>query len=675
MVRAALEEVGLDELVDTAVLLASELCDNAVLHGGTEFEVAIAVKQDETTITVTDQGPGPLELHMARPRIGRAATHGRGLMLIERLATAWGTRHDTGGHHRTWFTLRVGEPDAPAEPTHRQPPGPLLEQPPEWPTAQTVRWLLHVPTTLTARLDLPVLVTELLRRLCEVVDADGADVSVDYGDGSPLQELACYGRPSEPPRPLEPHELSGPPEPRELPGEVRPVIGVRLALRGPLRGTLRLTPRVKSRTTVELAELAAQRIALAVESEWLHGADHRRKAWMTYLAETSELLAQSLDIELTVAVVPQLVVPRLGRWCAVHLVDEQGSLRLAALTHADEDAIPVLRTRLDTNRADQVREQLAGVLRRPGGSVGISAPSDGVAVALTARGQPLGALTVGRLSNRPHSPEEVALISDLARRASLAIDNARTTAMHIQTSQALQQALLPRQLPVAHGIEFAAEYLPVSTGSDVGGDFYDVLALGSGRWLTSVGDVCGKGARAAARTGLVRDVLRVLVSDGRSPQRAIELLNDVMMEAGDPQQFCTLATALISYSTNDDGPGLGVELVLAGHEQPLLVRADGSVELIGEHGTAVGLVRDVTPTCTRHRLWPGDALVTYTDGVTERRRGLELFGRDRLVQTVAAAAGGSATTLVAAVRSAVETFSADPRRDDIAVLVVRAAPR
>jgi phosphoserine phosphatase RsbU/P len=667
MVRAALEEAGLDELVDTAVLLASELCDNAVLHGGTEFEVAVAVTQDEMTITVTDQGPGPLELHMARPRVGRAATHGRGLMLIERLATAWGTRHDVGGHHRTWFTLRAGEPATPARSADRSPPGPLLEleQPPQWPSAQAVRWLLHVPTTLTAWLDLPMLVTELLRRLCEVVDADGADVSVDYGDGSALRELASYGRPPEPPKPL---------EPREPPGEVRPVMRVRLALTAPLRGTLRLTPRAKSRTTVELAELVAQRIALAVESEWLRGADHRRRAWMTYLAETSELLAQSLDVGLTVAVVPQLVVPRLGRWCAVHLVDEQGSLRLAALTHADEDSIPMLRTRLDLSRDDQVRAQLARVLRRPGGAGGISAPSNGVAVALTARGQPLGTLTVGRLSNRPHSLEEVALISDLARRASLAIDNARTTAMHIQTSQALQQALLPRQLPDARGIEFAAEYLPASTGSDVGGDFYDVLDLGSGRWLTSIGDVCGKGARAAARTGLVRDVLRVLVSDGRSLQRAIKLLNDVMMEAGDPQQFCTLATALISYST-DDGPGLGVELVLAGHEQPLLVRADGSVELIGEHGTAVGLVRDVTPTCTRHLLWPGDALVTYTDGVTERRRGLELFGQDRLVQTVAAAAGGSATTLVVAVRSAVEAFSTDPRRDDIAVLVVRAAPR
>jgi len=135
---------------------------------------------------------------------------------------------------------------------------------------------------------------------------------------------------------------------------------------------------------------------------------------------------------------------------------------------------------------------------------------------------------------RPHTPEDVALVGDIARRASLAIDNARNTAAHIATSQALQKALLPRALPAGPGIEFAAEYLPASTGSDVGGDFYDVLDIDSTHWLASVGDVCGKGARAAARTGMVRDVLRVLIREGRSLTRAVELLNDVMMDAGDP---------------------------------------------------------------------------------------------------------------------------------------------
>lgn len=122
------------------------------------------------------------------------------------------------------------------------------------------------------------------------------------------------------------------------------------------------------------------------------------------------------------------------------------------------------------------------------------------------------------------------------------------------------------------------------------------------------------------------------------------------------------------------GPtGLLVELVLAGHLQPVVVRADGSAELIGRFGTALGLVERVTVKCTRHRLAPGDTLLVYTDGVTERRRGQEQFGSDRLLQAAAAAASRPPAALVAAVRVAVERFSTDVRDDDIALLAVRAA--
>jgi len=655
MLRAALEEAGIEELVDVVLLLGSELSDNAVLHAGTEFEVGIVVGETEVTVIVTDQGPGPLELHLALPRTGRAATHGRGLLLVERLAAEWGTRHDSMGRHQTWFVVR--RPGAP-EP---KPGGHLAVSGIgvtgtgvtgiQWPQPATARWLLHIPAGLAGVIELPVLAAELLRRLCELGGAEYAEVLVEYGDGLPARQLASVG----------------------LLAEDEPTLmQIRLPVQEPLRGVLRLLPGEPSATVAELAELTAQRVALSVESEWLRGADQRRRSWMSYLADTSELLAQSLDVELTVAVVPQLVVPRLGLWCAVHLVDENVGLRLAALTHAQEDAMPRLRALLEAPGPGRHRAQLAAMLRRMEGPTGIGVPADSFAVPLTARGRPLGTLIVGRGPERAHSPEEIALICDLARRVSLAIDNAQVTAAHIETSQALQQALLPRELPAAEGAEFAAEYLPASTASDVGGDFYDVLTLDPGRWLVSIGDVCGKGARAAARTGLVRDVLRVLVQDGRPLPRAIQLLNSVMLDGNNPEQFCTVAAALVSSPPDGGRPGLGVELVLAGHDRPVVVRANGTVELVGEYGTAVGLVADVQPICSRHWLDPGDVLVAYTDGVTERRRGGELFGQQRLVDVLAAAAGRSAIELVGVVRTAIEGFSADPRRDDVALLAVRA---
>jgi phosphoserine phosphatase RsbU/P len=661
MLRRAMAEAGLvdpaeEDLVDTVLLLASELCDNATLHAGTEFEVELSITEDAVYVAVTDHGAGPLELYLAqpRPRFGRAATHGRGLMLVEQLATSWGTRHERDGTHRTWFSMSRGKADQGVEQL-----GELVvvddvgEPLPEWPDTDQVRQLLHVPAALGVRLDMPALVAELARRLREVLRADGVSVDVDHGDGSGAFQLAQDGA-----------------EPSSLPGA--PAVEIGLPLSSPLRGVLRILPGAGSTVAPELAELTAQRIALAVEMDWLRTADLRRRAWMAYLADASELFGQTMDVELVVALVPQVVVPRLGQWCAVHLLDDGGQLRLAALTHAADDSIPDLRAALDPAPPAELHRQLTDILRGSAATAWFSEPTDGIALGLTARARPIGALVVGRPAQRPHSPEDVALIGDIARRASLAIDNARNTAAHIATSQALQKALLPRALPVAPGVEFAAEYLPASTGSDVGGDFYDVLDLDSTRWLASVGDVCGKGARAAARTGMVRDVLRVLIREGRPLTRAVELLNDVMMDAADPSQFCTLAVAMITRPPGGQ-PGLTVELVLAGHPQPVLVRAGGRTELVGEYGTAAGLTRQLRLTATRHHLDAGDTLLAYTDGVTERRAGREQFGPDRLLAAAATAAGQPGPQLIAAVRSAVEAFSHSPRSDDIALLAIRAA--
>jgi serine phosphatase RsbU (regulator of sigma subunit)/anti-sigma regulatory factor (Ser/Thr protein kinase) len=672
IVRRALVESGLNTegddaaLVDTVLLLASELCDNAVLHAGTEFEVEVEVRADEVLVTVTDHGAGPLELYLSspRPRFGRAATHGRGLMLLDRMATAWGTRHGRGGH-RTWFSVsrRPGEsnpldgagPDASSGAIVDPAAGNGVDGVSTslaLPEADQVSRLLRVPAALGARLEMSALVTELIRRLREVVGAEWVGIEVDRGDGSGTSTVAEDG--------VEPGSGTGV---REFP----------LPLTAPLRGALRIVAGAGAPVNPEIAELTGHRVALAVETDWLREADLRRRAWMAYLADASELLGQTMDTELVVALVPQVVVPRLGEWCAVLLLDEAGRLRLTALTHAADESIPDLRSSLEPPPAELGR-QLADILSGSASTAWFSEPTDGIAVALSARSRPIGALVVGRPERRAHTPEDVALVGDIARRASLAIDNARTTAAHIATSQALQQALLPRALPVAPGVEFAAEYLPATTGSDVSGDFYDVLDLDATHWLATIGDVCGKGARAAARTGMVRDVLRVLGREGRTLTRALELLNDVMMDVADPSQFATVAVAMVSRSLEDRPGGLTVDLVLAGHPQPVLVRADGRAELVGEFGTAVGLTRTLRLTATRHHLGEGDTLLAYTDGVTERRVGREQYGSDRLLAAAAQGAGQSAARLVAAVRTSVRAWSTQPRGDDIALLAIRAVP-
>jgi serine phosphatase RsbU (regulator of sigma subunit) len=651
---------GHDEpgFADDVVLLTSELCENAVLHAGTAFDLAVVADGDEVTVAVTDRGPGALELHLAEPRAryGRAATHGRGLALIAQLATTWGTRHDVDGRHTVWFTV-ARRPGSAAEPAAD--PAPEHER--TWAAAEQARWLLHVPASLARRLDPVDLVRELAGRLRDLADATTVVVEVDHSDGSGTRELARAGDPA--------------PEQSTAPASV---LDVPLPTTTGLHGTIRLVLRegADAARARELTELIAGRIAITAESQWLRDVDQRRRAWTTYLAEASELLGQSLDPDLTVALVPQLVVPRLGTWCAVLLPEPARRLRLAAIAHADENRLPELRAVLDPDGLPgpppQLRARLAAAARGAAPSW-FSDPADGVAVGLRTAGASAGVLLVGRPQGRSHTPEDLLLIDDLARRAALALHNAQTVGEHVRVSQTLQAALLPRALPEVPGIEFAAKYLPASTGADVGGDFYDIVTISTDRWLVTIGDVCGKGARAAARTGLVRDVLRALVREGRSLIQAIETLNDVMVEAGDPQQFCTLAAAVLSRASHEGRPALTVELVLAGHAQPLVVRADGTTELIGRFGTALGLVETLDLPCTQHVLAQGDTLLLYTDGVTECRRGPDQFDDDRLRQA-AAAAGTSAAGLVATVLEAAQSFATDARSDDIALLAVRAEP-
>jgi serine phosphatase RsbU (regulator of sigma subunit)/anti-sigma regulatory factor (Ser/Thr protein kinase) len=631
-VRTALGDARLDELADDAVLLTSELCENAVLHAGTGFTVEVVAAGTELTVAVTDHGSTPMELRRVVPPApgSRRETNGRGLMLVDSVATVWGSQHDGEGH-RVWFTLRATA----APPTPDTPRAPADTA---WPDPATARWLLHLPAGAEP---LPVLLTELVRRLCDVLSAPGASVWLDNETGA-TSLARCGGDGGKPP------------------------VTVALPLAPPTTGRLVVHTDVPG--AADLAALTAQRIALAVETHQLRSADRERWLWMTYLAEASEMFGNSLDVRLTAAIVPQVLVPRLGRWCALHLFNERGRLTLEALTHVDENLLPVLRSDL-TPVTDDVGA-LTVLLEDGAEAAGLGAPLDGIAVPLRVRGATIGTISVGRPPDRAHRPEELLMLTELARRAAQAIDNAQRDSEHVATSQALQQALLPRALPEADGIAFAAAYLPVSAGADVGGDFYDVQALGGNRWLAVVGDVCGKGPRAAARTGLVRDVLRVLLRDGQPLVRTFELLNEMMLEAGDPSQFATVALAVITRQDTEP-TSLEIELVLAGHEQPALVHADGTVSYLGEHGSAVGLVRRFAVHPTRHVLLSGDTLVFYTDGVTEHRRDLELFGQDRVAQALRRVADRPADAMIAALRQAVEDFSPARHRDDIAIVAVQ----
>ncbi|HEX6968722.1 MAG TPA: SpoIIE family protein phosphatase [Micromonosporaceae bacterium] len=659
IVRDVLAEVQLEELLNEALLLTTELSTNAVVHAATDLELEVTVDRDGISVLVTDFAPGPLEhLPVAWDRAGRfgpVSERGRGLLLVNHFASRWGTTH-LPGRKGVWFRLdrkgavRSSHPDGGEPETLTdawRPPGMGSTRLGTGDTDpfDAIAQLVACAPDPYAEDPLPTFAADLLARLAELTNAASGSIRIDRGDGAGPRPLARYGT----------DEPAGA-ERLRLP----------LTINRPYGGELELiAPR--ARHAESLAALAVERLSLHLENDRLRRLDMRRQSWLTFLAEASELLAQSLDVQLTLALIPHLVVPRLGAWCAVHTVDEWGQLTLASAAHSDESRLPQLSALMSENGPESIQLRLREAIRTRSMVLVGTPPMDGFALPLVARGQQLGTLSVGRNGYNRNGSDEFAVLQDLARRSALAIENARIHDERRRVAQALQQSLMPPVLPVVEGIGLAAEYVPTRSDVDVGGDFYDVLSLPDGRWLLVIGDVSGKGVQAATVTGLVRDVLRVLVGDGKSLPEVLARLNETLLQRGGGR-YCTLALAAIDRGADDR---LNVRLHLAGHEQPVLVRMDGRAAFVGEGGTALGLLESIETPAADVLLDPGDALIFYTDGVTERRRGRELFGVTRLREAAAPLAGYPAPVMAARIRTAAINFSTEPPRDDIAVLVVR----
>jgi serine phosphatase RsbU (regulator of sigma subunit) len=225
-------------------------------------------------------------------------------------------------------------------------------------------------------------------------------------------------------------------------------------------------------------------------------------------------------------------------------------------------------------------------------------------------------------------------------------------------------------LPTIPHIELGVCYAAGSRGMLVGGDFYDCVAR-TDDWLIVMGDVCGRGARAAALTGLARHTVRSAARYVASPEAILRAIHDAV-EAETRGRTTTFLTAVCLQLRPTAGGATG-KLAIGGHPSPLLAHPDGRIEPIGIPGRMLGAIELGPFVTTDFRLEPGATLVLYTDGVTEARRGTDLFGDDRLQSTVSACARADAPAqVVADAILAASTRHAEHPEDDIAVLVLRA---
>jgi serine phosphatase RsbU (regulator of sigma subunit) len=233
----------------------------------------------------------------------------------------------------------------------------------------------------------------------------------------------------------------------------------------------------------------------------------------------------------------------------------------------------------------------------------------------------------------------------------------------LEVAREIQLAMLPDGTWAAPGVEASGLTRPANT---VGGDFSDILPQDDGRVIVALGDVAGKASPAALLMALFLAMLRTLVDEHLAPTELVRRLNIQVSKHAPPSRFITLFLGLFDPRTGE------LEFVNAGQTPPLLLRASGEVERLSTGGIALAMFEESTYTSGFTHLREGDALVMYSDGITEAEAPSgEMFEDTGLEAAVRATPGVAAAVLSRAVFAAVDHYRRGERlADDLTVLVL-----
>ncbi|MEU0990030.1 SpoIIE family protein phosphatase [Streptomyces sp. NPDC005953] len=239
----------------------------------------------------------------------------------------------------------------------------------------------------------------------------------------------------------------------------------------------------------------------------------------------------------------------------------------------------------------------------------------------------------------------------------------------------LQRTLLPPTLANVPGLDVAAHY-HIASADEVGGDFYDLFPLGSGTWGMFLGDVCGKGAAAAAITSLARYTLRAAAVYDSDPAAVLRNLNTVLNHEynGQDPRYCTVIFGLLT--PEGEQGGFRVTLASGGHPPALLMHSNGRAAFVPTPGgQLIGVLPDAHIATTTVHLAPGDTLLLHTDGLTEAHSALtgDRYGDEALLDFAQGLAPTSAPVALAAIRELLDTLGSGVD-DDTAVLAISIPP-
>ncbi|MHB1341411.1 MAG: SpoIIE family protein phosphatase [Coriobacteriia bacterium] len=263
------------------------------------------------------------------------------------------------------------------------------------------------------------------------------------------------------------------------------------------------------------------------------------------------------------------------------------------------------------------------------------------------------------------TPAMLDLAERLAVSLSLALENARLYDSERRITRTLQAAFFtaPTMVP---GLELGHLYHSASAGTNVGGDFYDVIPYDDGRTGLIIGDVSGRGVEIAALTTLVKSAMRAEALRLPTPHGVLAHANEIMMKGSDSSEFASAFFGMLDGTTGHLSYGL------AGHPSPILLRAGAAPVLLSDQQMILGVRSDARYTPSELTLDIGDLLVLYTDGLIEAgKRGGERYGTDRLLEAVVRCADEPAEEVPESLFLSAFSYAEGHMADDVAIMALR----
>lgn len=398
----------------------------------------------------------------------------------------------------------------------------------------------------------------------------------------------------------------------------------------------------------------------------------RRQALTTALNDIGMTVASTLDFRSTVEQVLKDASESLGAESAALLLRQEGSWVMKSVyalsddlveTRLGESDFPVALHALRTGEPRLLLD-LSGAPRFASSLHIDPEHRSALLVPIVFNDEPIGSLSFH--FSRPElifTEADDSFARHLATMMAFALDSAELYAIQKEIAETLQGALLslPGKLP---GIEFGYLYRSAAKAAAVGGDFYDMFELDRGRVGILIGDVSGKGVRAATLTALVKNTIRALAYEEDSPAKVVAKASEVILRATTTSMFVTLLFAVL-----DTHEGAFV-YCSAGHTTGLIRRGDGTVDTLEVQSPLVGALEGIEFEDGRTVLGDGDTLVVYTDGVTEARRGGAFFGQEGLVSAIQDLPEATARTLPRSIFKAVQSYAEGKLSDDVAIIAV-----